>query len=147
MASPTGPGPTVVSVLSHQGRRDMYNLTIADTHTYYVLAGTTPVLVHNEGPCGTYENPGHHDPYGGPDPYNPNKAVLPGDAEAQFANSMEVNGVRWTKIGTGRDAVYYRYSNDANGNWHWSGSSNGVTSRGVPMQIPENQIPISVRRS
>jgi len=27
----------------------MYNLTVADLHTYYVLAGTTPVLVHNCG--------------------------------------------------------------------------------------------------
>ncbi|MEU5385602.1 polymorphic toxin-type HINT domain-containing protein [Kitasatospora cineracea] len=32
-----------------------YNLTIADLHTYYVLAGTTPILVHNSGaPCGTH---------------------------------------------------------------------------------------------
>jgi hypothetical protein len=30
--------------------RDMYNLTVQDLHTYYVLAGTTPVLVHNT--CG-----------------------------------------------------------------------------------------------
>ncbi|GAA3246616.1 hypothetical protein GCM10020256_74360 [Streptomyces thermocoprophilus] len=29
----------------------MYNLTVADLHTYYVLAGTTPVLVHNAGEC------------------------------------------------------------------------------------------------
>lgn len=29
-----------------------YNLTIDDLHTYYVLAGETPVLVHNSG-CGT----------------------------------------------------------------------------------------------
>jgi hypothetical protein len=28
----------------------VHNLTVADTHTYYVLAGNTPVLVHN---CGT----------------------------------------------------------------------------------------------
>jgi hypothetical protein len=28
-----------------------YNLTVVDIHTYYVLAGTTPVLVHNTG-CG-----------------------------------------------------------------------------------------------
>ncbi len=27
----------------------MYNLTIDTTHTYYVMAGTTPVLVHNSG--------------------------------------------------------------------------------------------------
>ncbi|MEN3614291.1 hypothetical protein AAH979_32675 [Plantactinospora sp. ZYX-F-223] len=26
-----------------------YNLTVDDIHTYYVLAGTTPVLVHNCG--------------------------------------------------------------------------------------------------
>ncbi|WP_079053738.1 polymorphic toxin-type HINT domain-containing protein [Streptomyces graminilatus] len=27
----------------------VHNLTVADIHTYYVLAGTTPVLVHNDG--------------------------------------------------------------------------------------------------
>ena len=27
-----------------------YNLTVADLHTYYVLAGNTPVLVHNSDP-------------------------------------------------------------------------------------------------
>jgi RHS repeat-associated protein len=29
------------------GAADMYNLTVNQLHTYYVLAGTTPVLVHN----------------------------------------------------------------------------------------------------
>ncbi|WP_371577488.1 polymorphic toxin-type HINT domain-containing protein [Streptomyces sp. NBC_01314] len=28
-----------------------YNLTVDDLHTYYVLAGATPVLVHNSGRC------------------------------------------------------------------------------------------------
>ncbi|MCX5263199.1 polymorphic toxin-type HINT domain-containing protein [Streptomyces sp. NBC_00199] len=28
-----------------------YNLTVDDLHTYYVLAGETPVLVHNSGGC------------------------------------------------------------------------------------------------
>ncbi|MFE3830659.1 polymorphic toxin-type HINT domain-containing protein [Streptomyces sp. NPDC059092] len=28
-----------------------YNLTVAEIHTYYVLAGDTPVLVHNSGEC------------------------------------------------------------------------------------------------
>ncbi|MGH3167895.1 MAG: putative T7SS-secreted protein, partial [Trebonia sp.] len=37
----------------------------------------------------SYENPGHHDPSSGPNPYNPRKAVLPSDAEAQFGNSVE----------------------------------------------------------
>ena len=30
-----------------------YNLTVDDLHTYYVMAGETPVLVHNTGGCGT----------------------------------------------------------------------------------------------
>ena len=29
-------------------RQCVHNLTVADLHTYYVLAGTTPVLVHND---------------------------------------------------------------------------------------------------
>ncbi|WP_327168686.1 polymorphic toxin-type HINT domain-containing protein [Streptomyces subrutilus] len=35
----------------------VHNLTVADQHTYYVLAGATPVLVHN---CGGSQ-PGHSD--------------------------------------------------------------------------------------
>ncbi|MEU4619621.1 polymorphic toxin-type HINT domain-containing protein [Actinoplanes sp. NPDC023801] len=45
-----------------------YNLTVADLHTYYVLAGTTPVLVHNDecprvpfGPKMNYKNNKKHD--------------------------------------------------------------------------------------
>jgi RHS repeat-associated protein len=34
----------------------VYNLTVADIHTYYVLAGATPVLVHNCG-GGGFKNP------------------------------------------------------------------------------------------
>ncbi|MFI2652741.1 hypothetical protein [Micromonospora fulviviridis] len=30
----------------------MRDLTVATTHTYYVIAGTTPVLVHNNNLCG-----------------------------------------------------------------------------------------------
>jgi hypothetical protein len=41
---------TVVGVTNYAGAKVMRDLTIADTHTYYVLTGTTPVLVHN---CGT----------------------------------------------------------------------------------------------
>ena len=42
----TGPA-TVVKVTNFDGHAIMRNLTIADIHTYYVLAGQTPVLVHN----------------------------------------------------------------------------------------------------
>ncbi|MFF5076330.1 polymorphic toxin-type HINT domain-containing protein [Actinoplanes sp. NPDC000266] len=39
--------PEVNAVRLFTGRQAMYNLTVASVHTYYVLAGSTPVLVHN----------------------------------------------------------------------------------------------------
>jgi RHS repeat-associated protein len=39
----------VLAVHTATNARHMLNLTVAVTHTYYVLAGNTPVLVHNEG--------------------------------------------------------------------------------------------------
>ncbi|NNJ62722.1 MAG: hypothetical protein HKP61_17645 [Dactylosporangium sp.] len=40
----------VLAVDNHTGTQIMRDLTVADTHTYYVIAGTVPVLVHNCGP-------------------------------------------------------------------------------------------------
>ncbi|MER5431345.1 polymorphic toxin-type HINT domain-containing protein [Streptomyces sp. NPDC002588] len=42
----------ILAVRVRPGAADMYNLTVQQLHTYYVLAGATPVLVHNSGPCG-----------------------------------------------------------------------------------------------
>ncbi|MFI1769752.1 polymorphic toxin-type HINT domain-containing protein, partial [Streptomyces sp. NPDC020800] len=41
----------VAGVETKPGEADMYNLTVEDLHTYYVLAGQTPVLVHNSNGC------------------------------------------------------------------------------------------------
>jgi hypothetical protein len=38
---------TVLSLTAKSGTASMYNLTVDQLHTYYVLAGQTPVLVHN----------------------------------------------------------------------------------------------------
>ncbi|MGW9436133.1 polymorphic toxin-type HINT domain-containing protein [Streptomyces sp. NPDC055607] len=40
---------TVRAAHAYTAKRATYNLTVADLHTYYVLAGATPVLVHNCG--------------------------------------------------------------------------------------------------
>jgi hypothetical protein len=42
---------TFVSLKVHQvpGAATRWNLTVQQLHTYYVLAGATPVLVHNSG--------------------------------------------------------------------------------------------------
>jgi len=42
---------TVEEVRVYTDSHDMNDLTVADVHTYYVIAGDTPVLVHNTG-CG-----------------------------------------------------------------------------------------------
>jgi RHS repeat-associated protein len=45
----TGAAPIVLSVKAWDGAAEMRDLTVADHHTYYVIAGNTPVLVHNCG--------------------------------------------------------------------------------------------------
>ena len=51
---------TVISVRRFQQHSVTYNLTIGALHTYFVLAGDTPVLVHNAPPkgCGLTSGPG-----------------------------------------------------------------------------------------
>ncbi|MFC7279966.1 LamG-like jellyroll fold domain-containing protein [Paractinoplanes rhizophilus] len=48
LTTPNGTTATIVTVHSFAGSQHMLNLTIADIHTYYVLAGNAPVLVHND---------------------------------------------------------------------------------------------------
>ncbi|WP_084261552.1 polymorphic toxin-type HINT domain-containing protein [Micromonospora rifamycinica] len=66
LATPSGSSVAVSRFVLGATRAGMaYNLTVNGIHTYYVLAGTTPVLVHNTGPgCGSlWMNPGklpHH---------------------------------------------------------------------------------------
>ncbi|WP_426633817.1 ricin-type beta-trefoil lectin domain protein [Planosporangium sp. 12N6] len=40
---------SVATIRNFTGQHEMRDLTVADIHTYYVLAGNTPVLVHNCG--------------------------------------------------------------------------------------------------
>jgi RHS repeat-associated protein len=49
--TPTKEHAHVVAVSATPGAANRWNLTVQQLHTYYVLAGTTPVLVHNSG-CG-----------------------------------------------------------------------------------------------
>ena len=95
-----------------------------------------------------YENPGHHDPSGrGPNSYNSSKSVLPRNHEKLWGQSrLGADGNRWTKVGRGRKAVYHRFQNDGNGNWHWNGSTNGVTKNGSLRAVKLDDVPIGVRR-
>ncbi len=50
LETPTDSHATVASTEVTPGSGNRYNLTVDQLHTYYVLAGTTPVLVHNATP-------------------------------------------------------------------------------------------------
>jgi RHS repeat-associated protein len=52
LVSADGRRGVVTEVRNFAGVQDMHDLKVAAVHTYYVLAGTTPVLVHNCGPEG-----------------------------------------------------------------------------------------------
>ncbi|MGV9269169.1 polymorphic toxin-type HINT domain-containing protein [Kitasatospora sp. NPDC003701] len=52
LRSDTGAGLKVVDVRDRKTVQEAFNLTVDDIHTYYVLAGSLPVLVHN---CGKLE--------------------------------------------------------------------------------------------
>ncbi|MEV6631637.1 RHS repeat-associated core domain-containing protein [Actinoplanes sp. NPDC051470] len=60
-----------------------YNLTVDDLHTYYVLAGNTPVLVHNCG--GATVDPGKFDYMFGKVASNSHNAARSAQNQAQFA--------------------------------------------------------------
>ncbi|MET8155035.1 RHS repeat-associated core domain-containing protein [Sphaerisporangium sp. NPDC005289] len=53
LRTPTGKALAVVAATPLPTHPTVHDLTIANTHTYYVLAGVTPVLVHNSGGCPT----------------------------------------------------------------------------------------------
>ncbi|MFY1633364.1 polymorphic toxin-type HINT domain-containing protein [Solwaraspora sp. WMMB335] len=48
----------VAKITTRHSVTTMHDLTIADIHTYYVMVGETPVLVHNTGGCwrGSFDN-------------------------------------------------------------------------------------------
>jgi hypothetical protein len=50
MLEPKGNHPSVMAVFTEPATVATFNLSVQDTHTFYVLAGATPILVHNTNP-------------------------------------------------------------------------------------------------
>ncbi|WP_155373687.1 RHS repeat-associated core domain-containing protein [Catellatospora vulcania] len=50
LTGPLGEKQYVTAVRNYVGGKDMRDLTVANVHTYYVIAGNDPVLVHNNDP-------------------------------------------------------------------------------------------------
>ncbi|WP_066953236.1 Hint domain-containing protein [Streptomyces lushanensis] len=51
LRTPSGTAMPVVAVAHHTQRRTTQDLTVAGIHTYYVLVGSAPALVHNQDIC------------------------------------------------------------------------------------------------
>ncbi|WP_233444713.1 polymorphic toxin-type HINT domain-containing protein [Streptacidiphilus albus] len=51
LASTDGQHPTVANIKITPGAADRWNLTVQQLHTYYVVAGGVPILVHNSSTC------------------------------------------------------------------------------------------------
>lgn len=91
-----GGQPLAVSTARNfTGQASMHDLTVQAIHTYYVLAGKTPVLVHN---CGNsiYEAGGKHGPTARGSVRGTNSAE-PSNGQGALDNSIE-----WTPEGPGQ---------------------------------------------
>ncbi|GAA2913331.1 type IV secretion protein Rhs [Actinoplanes cyaneus] len=100
-AVPMAPA-TVDGVRAFAGQQRMFNLTVDGVHTYYVLAGKTPVLVHNTGPlCG---------PHGGASGSPAGVGVVEGPAPAKAFDMLDK--VKSRTGGIGKVSGY-----DGNGSW------------------------------
>ncbi|MEJ3745834.1 polymorphic toxin-type HINT domain-containing protein [Actinomycetes bacterium KLBMP 9797] len=83
LRTPTGVPASVREVRSFAGSKVMYDLSLADTHTFYVLAGGAPVLVHNNYECVRF----------------PNKMADGLAAELELADDLGVRPVRLATAG------------------------------------------------
>ncbi|MET0491636.1 MAG: SpvB/TcaC N-terminal domain-containing protein [Actinoplanes sp.] len=89
--APGGPILKVTATRSFTTTRLMFDLTVADVHTYYVFAGQTPVLVHN---CG--EAQVHWDP----DMQHAQITVTPNGGKAMTTEQVVLNyGPNGTPVG------------------------------------------------
>ncbi|MCX5129467.1 polymorphic toxin-type HINT domain-containing protein [Streptomyces sp. NBC_00347] len=101
----TDRGATVIVTANrpHSQHARTYNLTVDDLHTYYVLAGNTPVLVHNSGGCG-------EDVYSIEDHVTPRHTRDGADADA--TKSLFDDGADLGELATGSAGQIGRYQSD-----------------------------------
>ncbi|MFD4140375.1 Hint domain-containing protein [Streptomyces sp. NPDC058572] len=98
LRSSTGSPVPVTAVLDQRGRQRTHDLTVGDIHSYYVLAGRTPVLVHNNScpAASKYED------ITKPGARMLNKSTDVGPTE--FGKNLEANG--WTRTDKGPNIMY-----------------------------------------
>ncbi|GHJ47115.1 hypothetical protein Cs7R123_44570 [Catellatospora sp. TT07R-123] len=109
--SSVGGDVAVQGIRNSIGSKAMHNLTVAEIHTYYVLAGNSPVLVHNTNGCPTGElSDAMRDLLakragftGGGQRYILDENLSPALAELLRAKGINVRGVKEMGLGGTKD--------------------------------------------
>jgi hypothetical protein len=137
LTTPNGTQVTVTAVHHHALPTAVHNLTVEDDHTYYVLAGQTPVLVHNAPPgqCSITTSPDA--------PVINSKTVFT-SRDRSFRIDIENQnpgqpgaGIHLQFMGRGADPNKYYY-NPVDGSWM---TENGdMLSPRISRQVPQNAI-------
>ncbi|WP_280725004.1 polymorphic toxin-type HINT domain-containing protein [Kitasatospora sp. MAA4] len=103
----------VAAVKSTPGAANRYNLTVDTLHTYYVLAGSTPILVHNSNGCG----------------------ITPRDGGGQDANGNVISGSE-----SGQNLADQLRIESANSVFNEDGTLSQGAIRGAKKIIPGDEI-------
>jgi RHS repeat-associated protein len=82
-----------------------------------------------------YEDPGHHNPHGGINPYNPNKSVLPPNHIELFNSSIVHDGNRYAMDAHGNIHQFQPSTRGQHPVFHWAGQENGRTASGRPVSL------------
>ncbi len=98
LRTPQGATTKVTAVRHFHKQQRTHDLTVEGTHTYYVLAGKTPVLVHNSN-CSTASK---YEDITSPGARMRNKSTDVGPVE--FGKNLQVNG--WTRTEKGPNIMY-----------------------------------------
>ncbi|AEV88895.1 matrix-binding protein [Actinoplanes sp. SE50] len=143
-----GANARVASVRSFTGGRIMHNLTVAELHTYYILVGGAPVLVHNCADLiaddGKFQGQAHTlDEHVDPDLAASQKLAIEKTAKLGY----EVKNSVFTDLQTAQSVVDYAiaFNKDRIGKWlsnkdapqelAWQGKFGAKNSLGVATDV------------
>ncbi len=80
--------------------------------------------------------------------YKSNKSVLPENHQELWKGKSykDSEGNWWSVEGKGKKAIFHRFQEDNNGNYHWNGSTNGKTKSGDSYPININNVPNELKK-
>jgi RHS repeat-associated protein len=123
---------------AHTDTRSVYNLAIAGIHTYYVLAGEIPVLVHNAPPSGCRITSGVGSPrITSQTVWTDTNRTMRVDVENPSPGKPGAAGIHAQFMGRGADPTKYYYK-PSDGTW--VSEAGLVLSPRIAGQIPQSAI-------